>query len=120
MYGTLYKWKPRTIDERIIERRKTPWDRIETCNICDRIDVVFPTGSFHLCPRCAKRGRWDIKGTEMRIPVQITRSGFCDICGVHFLGVGLTVIQAMACHRCLWTKLGHQRGALRVGGERFV
>jgi hypothetical protein len=86
---------------------------IKVCNFCGRKDIVFPVSSINLCPNCLKKGSWD-KGQ-----VQIFASGYCDMCGVYAVGAIAHVKTGMACFKCLWYSLGHQRHALRPDGTRI-
>ena len=120
---------------------------IEICNFCGRTDIVFPTGTVHLCPNCLAKGRWDIKALSYReywrtgynypvkvpgvglvlgyskeLPIRgrfvLVNSGICDICGVRFEGAGAAV-EGWACFKCLWYKLGKRRTRMDVGGTRI-
>jgi len=92
---------------------------IKTCNLCGRKDLVFPTSSLYLCPNCVRKG--DIPYSWIKSGrAKVIKSGYCDLCGVHFVGAGLYVSNAMACFKCLWTRLGRHSGALRPEGRRLV
>lgn len=84
------------------------------CNFCGRTEILAPVASKHLCPRCLGKGVWDSS------EVKLERSGYCDLCGIHYIGAGVYVEKALACFRCLWLKLGRQHKALRPEGSRLV
>lgn len=37
---------------------------IDVCNFCGRTDIIFPTGTLHLCPKCLSKGDWRIKADK--------------------------------------------------------
>jgi hypothetical protein len=85
------------------------------CKLCSRNDLVFPASQFTLCPRCAK-------GSALTLDdIYLVKSGYCDVCGCHFIGAGMIVRSGkMLCFRCLWGKLGKHKGALRPDGYRIL
>jgi len=92
---------------------------IQTCNLCGRKDLVFPIHGIFLCPDCVRKG--DIPFSFLREgKAVVVKSGYCDICGVHFIGAGLYLRTGMACFKCLWTKLGRMKCALRPEGRHLV
>ena len=90
------------------------YGKIAPCQLCGHSDVIFPTSQLFLCPKCARNGQFK------KWQYVIVGSGYCDVCGVHFLGAGLMIRQAWVCYRCLWRKLGHRNDALRNDGGRIV
>lgn len=120
---------------------------IEPCNLCGKTDIVFPTGTLHLCPNCLKKGRWDVlaieskeawkyglnypvkvpylgivKGYSNELPIRgrfvLVSKGICDVCGNYFVGAGASV-EGWVCFKCLWYVLGRHRSRLSVGGTRI-
>jgi hypothetical protein len=84
------------------------------CNFCGKTDCLAPVHGIYLCPRCLGKGVWSSS------QVRIVKSGYCDFCGVHFVGAGVYIPTARACFRCLWTRLGRHKDALRVEGRHIV
>lgn len=37
---------------------------IDTCNFCGKVDIIFPTNTLHLCPKCLGKGDWRIKADK--------------------------------------------------------
>jgi hypothetical protein len=87
---------------------------IQMCNLCSRRDLVLPINGFYVCPRCLRKGSWELS------QLHVYSSGYCDICGVHAIGAIAYVKYAMACFRCMWTKLSKRKDALRPDGFRIV
>jgi hypothetical protein len=41
---------------------------IDVCNFCGKEDIIFPTGTVYLCPKCLGKGDWRVKADKyMRI-----------------------------------------------------
>jgi len=84
------------------------------CNFCGRTDILAPIASKHLCPKCLGKGVWDSS------QIQIEKSGYCDMCGIHYVGAGVYVENALGCFRCIWIGFGKRHGALRPDGYRLI
>lgn len=119
---------------------------IDVCNFCGKRDIILPTGTLVLCPKCLGQGDWRVRALHPRqaanifnIPLKVGHigvvegydqanyrgrffmvwSGICSVCGRYFFGGG-AMVEGWACFKCLWTKLGRRRDALRVEGVRLV
>jgi hypothetical protein len=100
---------------------------IDVCNFCGKTDILVPTGTLHICPKCVGRGEWHYrrgrpyfteKGFQSRVKI-IPGYTTCDTCGVFAVGY-IFAVEGWSCFRCMWTKIAKRNDALRPEGFRLV
>ena len=88
------------------------------CPLCGKTDMLFrATGAFNLCQSCYRR-LLDSNVEHVVKRVVMPTGAICHNCRKHIVVVNI-VSNTWVCLKCMWKRLGGQKGVMKAEGERL-